>query len=253
MNEEDVFKALADPSRRKLLDLLFQQNGLTLLELQSHLPMTRFGCMKHLRVLEAAGLVTSRKVGREKLHYLNPVPIQQVYDRWVSKYAQPWARMLTHLKHELEDNPMSQKHSHVFEVYIKTTPERLWQAITDGEMTQQYYFQTRVVSDWTPGSTYRYLNGDGSTLVEGKVVEADQPRRLVTTFQTMWRPEAETKRVSTVTYEIEPKGSVCKLTLLHDDLQEHGEIARGLISGWSEILSGLKTLLETGQPLPIAA
>ena len=99
---DDVFKALADPTRRRLLDELFERDGQTLSALEQRLPMTRFGVAKHLKVLEAAGLVTTQKRGREKLHFLNPVPIREVHDRWVSKYAEPWASALTELKQELE-------------------------------------------------------------------------------------------------------------------------------------------------------
>src|SRR6187431_279745 len=122
-NDDDdrVFKALADPTRRFLLDRLFVRDGRTLTELESELAMTRFGVMKHLRVLEDAGLVTTRRRGREKLHFLNPVPIRLVHDRWVSKYAEPWAAALSDLKHNLEDETMEK----VFEIYIKTTPQRL--------------------------------------------------------------------------------------------------------------------------------
>jgi DNA-binding transcriptional ArsR family regulator len=98
-----VFKALADPTRRSLLDQLYEQDGQTLTALERGLPMTRIGVMKHLRVLETAGLVTTRRRGREKLHFLNPVPIRLVHDRWVSKYAEPWAATLTGLKKELEE------------------------------------------------------------------------------------------------------------------------------------------------------
>src|SRR5918992_4213548 len=134
-----VFKALADPTRRALLDELFKHDGQTLSALESRLPMTRFGVMKHLRVLEEAGLVTRKRHGREKLHFLNPVPIRLVHDRWVSKYAEPWVATLTGLKRRLEDRTMEK----VFEIYIKTTPERLWEAITDAEMRRQYTFGAR--------------------------------------------------------------------------------------------------------------
>jgi DNA-binding transcriptional ArsR family regulator len=100
---DEVFKALGDPTRRKLLDRLFEKDGQTLSALEARLPMTRFGVMKHLKVLEDANLVVTRKRGREKLHYLNPVPIRLVYERWVSKYAEPWAATLTGLKRELEE------------------------------------------------------------------------------------------------------------------------------------------------------
>ncbi|HUP01209.1 MAG TPA: helix-turn-helix domain-containing protein, partial [Gemmatimonadota bacterium] len=95
---DEVFKALADPTRRSLLDRLFKEDGQNLSTLERGLPMTRFGVMKHLKVLEEAGLVVTRKRGREKLHFLNPVPIRLVHDRWVSKYAEPWAATLSGLK-----------------------------------------------------------------------------------------------------------------------------------------------------------
>src|ERR671927_1915900 len=158
-----VFKALADPTRRSLLDELFRQDGQTLGALEERLPMTRFGVMKHLKVLEDAGLVVTRRRGREKLHFLNAVPIRLVHDRWVSKYAEPWAATLTGLKRRLEDRTMEK----VFEIYIKTTPERLWEAITDPEMRRQYTFGVQVNSDWTAGSSYSgevSLAGEATTL-----------------------------------------------------------------------------------------
>src|SRR3954464_15704909 len=126
---DDVFRALADPTRRSLLDELFTEDGQTLSALESRLPMTRFGVMKHLKVLEEAGLVVAKRRGREKLHFLNVVPIRLLPHRWVSKYSEPWAATLTGLKKSLEDRTMEK----VFEIYIKTTPERLWEAITDPE------------------------------------------------------------------------------------------------------------------------
>src|SRR3954449_5107090 len=142
-----VFRALADPTRRSLLDELFKEDGQRLTALEERLPMTRFGVMKHLKVLEDAGLVVTRRSGREKLHFLNPVPIRLVHDRWVSKYAEPWAAGLSGLKHELE-SPMEK----VFEIYIKTTPERLWEALTDPTIRAKYNFGAGAYSDWTPGA-----------------------------------------------------------------------------------------------------
>jgi DNA-binding transcriptional ArsR family regulator len=100
---DEVFKALADPTRRSLLDELFEDDGQTLSALEQRIPMSRFGVMKHLKVLEEAGLVLTRKRGREKLHFLNPVPIRLIHDRWVSKYAEPWASSLSELKQDLEE------------------------------------------------------------------------------------------------------------------------------------------------------
>src|SRR6185312_4892927 len=142
---DDVFRALADPTRRSLLDELYREDGQTLSALEARLPMTRFGVMKHLKVLEEAHLVVTRKRGREKLHFLNPVPIRLVHDRWVSKYAEPWAATLTGLKAQIEERNMEK----IFEIYIKTTPERLWEAITDPEMRGKYNFGAQVDSDWT--------------------------------------------------------------------------------------------------------
>src|SRR5215217_2605351 len=142
-----VFRALADPTRRSLLDQLFDDDGQTLSALEERLPMTRFGVMRHLRVLEEAGLVTTRRRGREKLHFLNAVPIRLIHDRWVSQYAGPWAAMLAGLKNELE-RPMEK----VFEIYIRTTPDRLWEAITDPAIRAKYQFGAGVESNWTQGS-----------------------------------------------------------------------------------------------------
>src|SRR4030088_2915111 len=118
-----VFRALADPTRRRLLDKLFKQDGQTLSALEKRLPMTRLGVMKHLRVLEEAGLVVTKRRGREKLHFLNVVPIRLIHDRWVSKYAEPWVATLSELKSAIEENSMEK----VYEIYIKTTPEQLWE------------------------------------------------------------------------------------------------------------------------------
>jgi len=241
---DEVFKALADPTRRSLLDELFKQDGQTLSALEGRLPMTRFGVMKHLRVLEQAGLVTTRRRGREKLHFLNPVPIRLVHDRWVSKYAEPWAAALTGLKHELEDRTMEK----VFEIYIKTTPERLWQAITDGELRQRYSFGVGVSSDWAQGSTYEAVHpGAGIKISEGENLEVDPPRRLVQSFTALWSDQVKSEGTSRVTWEIEQVEDSCRLTVVHDQLNEGANSE--LYGGWPMILSGLKTLLETGEDL----
>jgi uncharacterized protein YndB with AHSA1/START domain/DNA-binding transcriptional ArsR family regulator len=238
-----VFKALADPTRRSLLDQLFKQDGQTLKALEQGLPMTRIGVMKHLRVLEEAGLVKTKRRGREKLHFLNPVPIRLVHDRWVSKYAEPWAATLSGLKNRLERTMEK-----VFEIYIKTTPERLWEAITEDEQRQTYNFGVGVTSDWTPGSRYQAVHPQaGIAIAEGENLEVDPPRRLVQSFNALWSDDVKAEGTSRVTWEIEPVGDSCRLTVTHDQLREdaHDEI----YGGWPQILSGLKTLLETGQSL----
>jgi uncharacterized protein YndB with AHSA1/START domain len=241
---DEVFKALADPTRRGLLDELFKADGQTLGTLEGRLPMTRFGVMKHLRILEEAGLVVTRKRGREKLHFLNPVPIRLVHDRWVSKYAEPWVTTLSGLKTELEEKTMEK----VFEIYIKTTPERLWEAITDSEMRQKYNFGVGVTSEWTPGSYYEAVHpGAGVAIAEGENLEADPPRRLVQSFTALWSDDVKSEGTSQVTWEIEPVGDSCRLTVIHSELREGANDE--LYGGWPMILSGLKTLLETGELL----
>ena len=242
---DEVFRALADPTRRGLLDELFKEDGQTLTALEERLPMSRFGVMKHLKVLEEANLVVTRRRGREKLHFLNPVPIRLVHDRWVSKYAEPWAAALTGLKSNLEDRTMEK----VFEIYIKTTPERLWEAITNGEMRQRSTsFGVGVNSDWTPGSSYEAFHpGAGIAISEGENVEVDPPHRLVQSFNALWSDDVKAEGTSRVTWEIKQVEDSCRLTVTHDQLRDgaNGE----LYGGWPMILSGLKTLLETGEDL----
>jgi DNA-binding transcriptional ArsR family regulator len=246
---DDVFKALADPSRRRLLDRLFKRDGQTLGELCERVSMTRFGVMKHLRVLEEAGLVVTRRSGREKLHYLNPVPIRLVHDRWVSKYAAPFAAALSQLKSHLEGTNMESK-VQVYQVFIRTTPEKLWQALTDGEVTKNYLFSETLHSDWKRGSEWYSTAPNGARDVEGTVVESDPPRRLVLTWRALYNPDLS-KEQSRVSYLIERRGEVCKLTVTHE-LSEAPLTAKHVdADGWQLILSGLKTLLETGQPMPM--
>jgi uncharacterized protein YndB with AHSA1/START domain/DNA-binding transcriptional ArsR family regulator len=256
-----VFKALSDPTRRGLLDELFKQDGQTLGALEGRLPMTRFGVMKHLRVLEEAGLVTTRRRGREKLHFLNPVPIRLVHDRWVSKYAEPWAATLSGLKTDLEDETMEALKpvswangtaplaggTAVFEVFIKTTPERLWEAITDPEMRKKYSFGVETHSDWTPGSEYKASVPGVVDIAAGENIEVDPPRLLVQTFDALWSDEVKAQGTTRVTWEIEPVGTSCRLTVTHDRLRAGANPE--LYGGWPMILSGLKTLLETGEQL----
>ncbi|GAC1436552.1 MAG: SRPBCC domain-containing protein [Solirubrobacteraceae bacterium] len=239
-----VFKALADPTRRGLLDQLFERDGQSLSALEQRLSMTRFGVMKHLRLLEEAGLVVSRRRGREKLHFLNPVPIRLVHDRWVSKYAEPWATALSEIKSDMEESVMEK----IFEIYIKTTPERLWEAITNSEMRQKYSFGMGIRSDWTPGSRYQGVHPSAREILsEGENLEVDPPRRLVQSFSALWGDDVRREGTSRVTWEIEPVADSCRLTVTHDQLARDANAQ--LYGGWPMILSGLKTLLETGETL----
>jgi uncharacterized protein YndB with AHSA1/START domain len=255
---DEVFRALSDPTRRALLDELFREDGQTLSALQARAPMTRFGVMKHLAVLERAGLLTTRRRGREKLHFLNPVPIRLVHDRWVSKYSEPWAATLAGLKMRLEADMTSTTDSakrpwtataaeRVFEIYIQTTPELLWEAITDRDTRRKYSFGLGASSNWQAGSTYELITPEGSVMATGENLEVDPPRLLVQSFTALWSEEVKGEGTSLVTWEIEQVADSCRLTVTHGQLREDANSE--LYGGWPMILSGLKTLLETGELL----
>ena len=239
-----VFKALADPTRRSLLDDLFREDGQTLGALADRFSMSRVGVMKHLNLLEAAGLVVTRRRGREKLHYLNAIPIRLIHDRWVSKYTEPWAAALLELKNRMESSMEK-----VFEIYIRTTPERLWHAITDPEVRRKFQFGNTITSDWTTGSHFAMTNpgAPGMVLGEGQNLEVDPPRRLVQSMVALWGDDVKSEGTSRVTWEIEPIGDSCRLIVTHDQLREGANDQ--LYGGWPMILSGLKTWLETGEVL----
>jgi uncharacterized protein YndB with AHSA1/START domain len=240
---DSVFSALADPTRRALLDELFREDGQTLGALEARFAMTRFGVMKHLKQLEQAGLVVTKRRGREKLHFLNPVPIRLVHDRWVSKYTEPWAASLIGLKNRLE-NTMEK----VFEIYIRTTPERLWEAITDPEIRSKYSFGVQMTSDLTPGSRIEMrVPGMDGLFGEGENLEVDPPRRLVQTMLALWGEDVKSEGTSRITWEIEQVADSCRLVVTHDQLREGAN--NQLYGGWPMILSGLKTWLETGEIL----
>lgn len=242
-----VFKALADPFRRELLDRLNKRDGQTLSQLCERVEMTRFGVMKHLRVLEAAGLIVSERVGREKQHYLNRVPIRRIHDRWVSRYTEPMAAALSRLKSALEDSMSDTKL--VFETYIRTTPEKLWAALTEPEFTRQYFHGTEIRSKLKKGGPFLSTTTDGTKMVDGDILECDPPNKFVHTWRVHWDP-ALSHELSKVSYLIEKKGETCKLTVVHE--VENAPLTAGKVKGgWVPILSSLKSLLETGKPLVI--
>ncbi|QYN22374.1 metalloregulator ArsR/SmtB family transcription factor [Amycolatopsis sp. DSM 110486] len=244
-----VFKALADPTRRHLLDQLHEDNGQTLNELCARLDMTRQTVTQHLSVLEAANLVSTVRRGREKLHYLNPVPLHEMQERWVDKFERPRLRALSAVKRRAEE-AMTDKPSYVYVTYIESTPEKVWEALTDAELTGQYWGH-RNESDWQPGSSWKHVRTDGSgvTDVYGDVVEAVPPKRLVTRW---FDPNKEdTQQPSRVTFDIEQYEAIVRLTVTHEDLadeQAHRDISRG----WPSVFANLKSLLETGHVLPNA-
>jgi uncharacterized protein YndB with AHSA1/START domain/DNA-binding transcriptional ArsR family regulator len=250
---ESVFKALADPSRRRLLDLLFERDGQTLTELAGSLPgMTRFGVMKHLGLLEKAGLVTTRRSGREKLHYLNAVPIRMVHDRWIGKYRKARAAALVDLKLAMEEEMATTdtRPAQVYTVFIRAPREKVWDAITKPEFTRKYFFGSEPHSTWKPGDRLRWTeHGSGRDLVDGEVVEYDRPRRLVHTWLVKYDAALTEEGPSRVTYELEETDGVTKLTAVHDNFPAGSKVYDNVAGGWMLVLSGLKTLVETGSPL----
>jgi DNA-binding transcriptional ArsR family regulator/uncharacterized protein YndB with AHSA1/START domain len=250
---EAVFKALADGRRRLLLDRLQASNGLTTGELCALLPdLTRFGVMAHLRVLEQAGLVLAQKSGREKYHYLNPAPIRLIQERWITKFAEPWVDALAHLKSELElegEKPMA-KPAQTFTTYVKARPERVWDALTRSEDTTRYYYGSTVASTWQPGDPIVYRMGD-VVAMEGVIIEADRPHRLVHTLDMRYSPEVAADRPSRYSWVLEPIDGATKVTVRHEDFDPLGATAGDVAGGSELILAGLKTLLETGTPLAV--
>jgi uncharacterized protein YndB with AHSA1/START domain/DNA-binding transcriptional ArsR family regulator len=252
--DDAVFRALAHPARRQLLDRLFVEDGIPLTKLERALPgMTRFGVMKHLRVLESAGLVSTRRVGRERHHYLNAVPIRQIHDRWLDRYRARAASVLLDLKATLEEEMMeSFAPASVFTVFVKATPEQVWRAITEPAFTQRYYYASTVESDWTRGSSYRYLI-DGDEAIVGDVLESEPPRRLVMSFDARWDEQVAGDPPSTITWEVTDAGpGVIQLTVVHEGLLPGSATLEQVLGGMPFILSGLKTLLETGEQLVAA-
>jgi DNA-binding transcriptional ArsR family regulator len=259
-DDAPVFKALADPTRRFLLDRLLARDGRTLSELESELEMSRFGVMKHLRILEEAGLVVSRRSGREKLHFLNPVPIRLIHDRWIGKYTEQRAATLADLKTRLEHPGTG---AQVFRVHLKAEPEAVWEAVTSPGWTARYGYRAPSEYDLRPGGAFRSLATAGmramgmpEVIVEGEVLVADPPRRLVQTWRMLLEPRQAAEPYTRITWEIEPlAGATSRLTVLHE--LEGAPIHASLVSGermeggggWPYILSDLKSLLETGTAL----
>lgn len=257
-----VFRALADPSRRLLLDRLHQRDGQTLRELCAGLDMARQSVAKHLAVLEAAQVVVTRRHGREKLHFLNVAPIQEVADRWISRYHRARLGALADLKRALEVHAVSDT-AFVYVTYIRTTPEALWRALTDPAFTMRYW-GAGLRSDWTVGAPVLWQSAPDEPFrdLEQRVLEAEPYRRLSYTWHN-YQPEHAThfgwsaeylarlqqEPRSKVTFELEPMGDVVKLTLTHDDFVPDSEMRRAVSDGWPEILASLKSLLETGEVL----
>jgi len=248
-----AFRALADPSRRRILDLLKEQPGQSVGELTAHFEFTRYAVMKHLSVLEDANLVVSRREGRRRLLFLNVMPLQQISKRWMTRFDIERASWLSMFKRMLEASPgpehamSDSKHpKQVYVLYIRTTPEALWDAITNPELTARYFYGTRIDSDFEVGAALRYM-GEESAAIEGEVVEIEPRRKLVHSFAFPDQPDDAPTRV---TWEIEPEGDVCKLTVIHEGFEGHTDTWDITSGGWPYILNSLKTFIETGEPLP---
>jgi uncharacterized protein YndB with AHSA1/START domain/DNA-binding transcriptional ArsR family regulator len=257
---DEVFRALADPGRRKLLDSLNARGGQTLGELCSVLDMARQSVSKHLAVLESSNLVVTVRRGREKLHYLNAAPISEIAERWIDRYQRQRVSALAGLKRALED-PFMARPEFVYVTYIRTTPERLWRALTDPAFTARYWGRT-YDTDWEKGSRYGVTqSGIRVDDPEQMILDADPPRRLSYTWNTFTADLAEacgwsdefygrvaSEPRSTVTFEIEPEqDDTVRLTVIHEGFDEGSAMLESISGGWPRVLANLKTFLETGE------
>ncbi|HEY2225275.1 metalloregulator ArsR/SmtB family transcription factor [Actinomycetospora sp.] len=282
MDDDAVFRALADPTRRHLMDALYEHDGRTLSELADGLAMSRQAVTKHLAVLGSAGLVTAVRRGRERRHHLNPAPLADVGDRWIRRYHRARVDALTDLRRALED-PMADTTApapttgtpttdpaataFVYVSYIRTTAERLWEALTTPAFIRRYFDGGGPDSDWQVGSPVRWsMGGEPPQDWDQHVLEADPPRRLTYTWHN-YRPEMQEmfgwsdsalatlqqEPISRVTFEIESVAAspdaihpAVKLTVTHDGFVPGSQMLAGVAGGWPGILSNLKSLLETG-------
>jgi uncharacterized protein YndB with AHSA1/START domain/DNA-binding transcriptional ArsR family regulator len=257
--DDEVFRALADPSRRQLLDALNARNGQTLRELCAGLDMARQSVSKHLAVLETANLVTTAWRGREKLHYLNAEPINAIADRWIHQYDRRRVQLFADLKTVLEAEAMNDNTSDfVYTTYIKTTPERLWQALTDPKFTQQYW-GVQMDTDWKVGSDIVWHHDDVTMAGPGQVVlEHDPYRRLAYTWHHITPEFAQavgltdeqfekTSRepLSRVSFDLEPTDDQVKLTVIHSGFEPGSEVRAMISEGWVQLISDLKSFIES--------
>lgn len=256
-----IFKALNDPHRRAILDALRERDGQTLTEIEGRFPLSRFGVMAHLRVLEEAGLVVPRRAGRFKHHYLNALPLQEVIDRWVEPLLKPTLRGVLDLKRNLERVPTMNtmtpmntpvdapspinRPDFVHETFIRAAPERVWEALTTAALSRQYYLMGAAVEgEAVTGGRLVWRTPDGAALLSGDVLEASPFDRLDMTFEPHWG--AGDRAPSRAVYLLSPEGPLTRLTIEHYGIPAGQE---GIKEGWARIASGLKTLLETGRPL----
>ncbi|WP_258061130.1 metalloregulator ArsR/SmtB family transcription factor [Arthrobacter sp. 4R501] len=252
---DSVFKAMADPTRRLLLDRLREHNGQSLRELCERLDMKRQSATQHMDILEEANLVIVVRRGRERLHYLNPTPIQEIEQRWIAEFDKPRLRTMNAIRNQAEESAMSTEPvpvpTYLYVTYIRANAEQVWQALTDADVTAQYWAHANV-SDWQPGSAWEHQRIDGSGIVDvaGRVITVEPPTRLVITFDDA--PDDESPREpSVVTFLVEPHEDIVRLTVTHENLPNR-EMLNGISHGWPAVLANLKSLLETGEVLPQA-
>ena len=246
---DPIFKALADPTRRQLLDRLRAENGQTLSQLCERLDMARQSATQHLDILVRASLVTIIRRGRERLHYLNPTPIHDIEQRWIAEFDRPRLRALNDIKSRAEEDAVIPHY--VYVTYIKASAQQVWKALTDADLTAQYWGHANV-SDWQPGSRWEHRRIDGTQAVDvtGRVLEADPPTRLVITFEDS-PDESSQREPSVVTFLVEPHQDIVRLTVTHENLPNE-QMLNGISQGWPSVLANLKSLLETGTALPQA-
>ncbi|TCL08984.1 ArsR family transcriptional regulator [Shimia isoporae] len=240
-----IFKAMGDPARRTLLDSLRRKNGQTLQELQTQLEMTRFGVMKHLSVLEEAGLVVAHKRGRFKHHYLNVLPLQQAIDHWIDPLIEkPSARAVLNLKSQLESPEMTvPAPDFVMQTFIETTHDRLWDALTKGDLAAQYHFACDTVRGdlSASGDRQSFLLPDGSRMLDFELTAIDPKSRIELTFEPhFFGPDAP---ASKCVYLVEASGDAMKLTIEHYNIPQGQD---GVGEGWARLASALKSFLEVG-------
>lgn len=244
---DKIFNALGDKSRRHLLDILYQRNGLSLTELSGTLEMSRQAVTKHLKILEDANLVVPVWKGREKLHYLNPVPLRLIYLRWISKFDETRIGGIFDMKNNIEATAQEVKmNGFMYQIVIAASSEKVWESLTNPEFTQKFWFGRSVVSDWKVGSAVSIVTPEGNAEATGEVIEFQPNKRLSYT----WLSAKETiEEISTVVFELQEMGPLTKLTILHDIDADKASFQQAA-AGWTFILCGMKTFLETGSSMP---
>lgn len=245
-----VLMALSHPGRRALLDALHERDGQSVTDLGQALPkLGRHAVLKHLGILEDAGLVTSHKAGRTRLCYLNTTPLVALAQRWLDDYALGWGQALTRLKNTSERRPetMTTTPLHRHAIVIDASPERVWTALT--QECASWFFATTLNSSLEPGSDYTYTYSDGRLAAEGKIIVADPNKRLEMTFSPTWDDAVTPEVPFRMVWSLAAQGGATLLTVEHYDLDPSTETARQVGPGSLFLISNIKTWIETGQPM----